>query len=118
MKKSISEKRKRLLAELESIVGNSFYNGHIQNYGSGGVREADGRGFRYPITFYEPNRAKIKVKDHQVPPSIPAGIFLSGYYAVGANQLDVMSALDSILRHLESKHGLVVEGPEEKRETQ
>lgn len=109
MQKPISEKRKRLLAELESIVGNSFYNGHIQNYGPNGVREADGRGIRYPVTFHEPGGAKLKVKDHQVPRSIPVGIFLSGYYAVGANQLDVMSALDRVLRYLESKHGLVVE---------
>ena len=104
----LSEKRRLLLAELESIIGNSFYNGHIQNYGPGGVREANGRGIRYPVTFNQADGSKIKIKDHKVPSSVPSEILLSGYYAVGANHLDVMSALNRILQYLEKNHELEI----------
>jgi hypothetical protein len=30
----MNEKRKRLLVELEDIVGSEFYNGNIQNWGA------------------------------------------------------------------------------------
>jgi len=33
---------------------------NIQNYGPGGVREAAGRSFRYPITFRSDDGVKIK----------------------------------------------------------
>lgn len=32
----------------------------------------------------------------------------SGYYAFGANQLDVMAGVEKILQYLEKNHGLVV----------
>ena len=37
----MNEKRKRLLIELEDIVGNEFYNANIQNWGPGGVFEGE-----------------------------------------------------------------------------
>lgn len=110
---TISETRRQLLVELESIIGNSFYNSHIQNHGPGGVREADGRGLRYPVTFFESDGTKMKVKDHRVPKSVPTEIFLSGYYAVGANQLDVMASLNRVIQHLEKKYGLAIEAKEQ-----
>lgn len=109
MTDSISEARRRLLTELESIVGNSFYNGHVQNYGPGGVREADGRGLRYPVTIRGVDGARTKIKDHRIPDTVPAEVLLSGYYALGANHLDVMSALNRVLQHLERSCGLSIE---------
>ena len=52
----MDEKRKRLLIELEEIVGNEFYNANIQNWGPGGVFEGGGRGFRYAVTFQDKDR--------------------------------------------------------------
>ena len=34
--------RRKALIQLESILGNECYNASIQNYGPGGIREADG----------------------------------------------------------------------------
>ena len=93
---------------MESILGNACYNGNIQNYGPGGVREAEGRSFRYPVTMRLQDGSKSKVRDTTIPASVPNEVLLSGYYAFGANQLDVMAALDRILKHLEQSYGLVV----------
>jgi hypothetical protein len=38
----VSQKRARLLAQLEYIVGNNCYNGNIQNWGTGGTYEGEG----------------------------------------------------------------------------
>jgi hypothetical protein len=108
MGKPLSDARRELLVKLESIIGNSCYNANIQNYGPGGVRVSDGRAFRYPLSVRSPNGEVTKVKSHSVPESIPSGDLLSGYYAFGANQLDVMSGLDEILRYLERHHGLLI----------
>lgn len=35
--------RKRVLIDLECIIGNKFYNAKIQNWGPGGVFEGEGR---------------------------------------------------------------------------
>ncbi|MDE4916307.1 hypothetical protein [Cupriavidus metallidurans] len=108
MDKPLSDTRRQLLVKLESIIGNSCYNANIQNYGPGGVRIADGRAFRYPLSVRSPNGEVTKVKSHSVPDSIPSDDLLSGYYAFGANQLDVMGGLDEILRYLERHHGLII----------
>lgn len=105
----ISKSRRELLVQLESIVGNECYNGNIQNYGPGGVRKSDGRSFRYPITFREENGAKVKISARAVPQAISSDMLHSGYYAFGANQLDVMTVLERILQYLERHHGLVIE---------
>lgn len=108
MPKSISNARRKLLVRMESILGNACYNGNIQNYGPGGVREGEGRSFRYPMTVRMPDGAKCKVREMAIPASVPNEALLSGYYAFGANQLDVMAALDMILKHLEQNYGLVI----------
>lgn len=105
----ISKSRRQLLVQLESIVGNECYNGNIQNYGPGGIRKSDGRSFRYPITFREANAAKVKISTKAIPHTVSSEMLHSGYYAFGANQLDVMIGLERILQYLEKHYGLVIE---------
>jgi len=45
----LQKSRRQVLVRLESILGNACYNANIQNYGPGGIREAEGRSFRYPL---------------------------------------------------------------------
>jgi hypothetical protein len=94
---------------MESMVGNECYNANIQNYGPGGVREAAGRSFRYPLTVRNQDGTTVKVRETSVPSSVPTSVLLSGYYAFGANQLDVMAGLNRILDHLEEHYGLVID---------
>ena len=100
--------RRKVLIQLESILGNECYNASIQNYGPGGIREADGRAFRYPLMVRLSDQEKQKIRDHSVPDNISDEALRSGYYAFGANQLDVMTALERILRYLEEHHGLII----------
>jgi len=109
----ISARRRKLLFELESIIGNQFHNAHIQNYGPGGVFEGAGREVRYPITFRKTDGTTLKFKSYVPGNEVPTSIMLSGHYVLGANHLAIMSALERVLRHLEAKYGLVVERAEE-----
>lgn len=102
----MNEQRKRLLIELEEIVGNEFYNSKIQNWGAGGVFQGEGRELRYPVTFRDKQGKTIKTK--HVDPSLPAETIITGIYKVGQNELSIMRALDLVLTHLERKHGLVL----------
>lgn len=45
--------KKKILSEMESIIGNRCYNGNIQNWGAGGEWLGEGREFRYSIIFLE-----------------------------------------------------------------
>ena len=101
---------------MESMLGSECYNASIQNYGPGGVREADGRSFRYPLTVRNQNGTTVKVREASVPASISSSVLLSGYYAFGANQLDVMASLNRILDYLERHHGLVIDSAESSSE--
>ena len=116
MSSTISAARRRLLVRMESMLGNECYNANIQNYGPGGVREAAGRSFRYPLTVRNQDGTTLKVREASVPPSVPNSVLLSGYYAFGANQLDVMASLNRILDHLEQHYGLVVDGTQRQPE--
>ncbi|MCQ4254569.1 hypothetical protein [Stutzerimonas stutzeri] len=109
MPRSLSETKRQLLLQMESILGNECYNAHIQNYGPNGVREAAGRSFRYPITLRSSDGSKIKTSESIIPATVSDEMIRSGYYAFGANQLDVMAALEKILQHLEENHGLVLD---------
>lgn len=104
----MEESRKRLLIELEAIVGNEFYNANIQNWGPGGTFEGKGRDFRYPINFLGKDGKKLKVK--RVDPSLPPDVVITGSYKVGANELYIMRALEKVLSHLERDHGFVLGG--------
>lgn len=109
MSEQLSNARRKLLVRMESMLGGECYNQNIQNYGPGGVREAAGRSFRYPLTVRAKDGSTTKVRDSSVPAAIPSDTLLSGYYAFGANQLDVMASLNRILQYLERHHGLVIE---------
>lgn len=102
-----SEAYKKLLVDMESIIGNSCYNGNIQNYGPGGYWEGEGRWFRYPITFLGPLGEKDKrsygIRD------IDPSKFATGYYAFGANRLSIVAALARIIEYLEENHNLEIE---------
>lgn len=99
----MNEKRKRLLIELEKIVGNEFYNGNIQNWGPGGVFEGEGRALRYPVTFRDADDKTIKTKN--VDPALPGDTVITGMYRLGANELSIMRALDLVVSHLERGYG-------------
>ena len=108
MPKKLHKSRRKLLVQLEGILGKECYNGSIQNYGPGGSREAEGRSFRYPLTVRETDGEKQKIRSFTIPDNISDEAVRSGYYAFGANQLDVMSGIERILSFLEEKHGLVI----------
>lgn len=108
MTEKIPKARRELLVQLESILGNECYNASIQNYGPGGVRESDGRSFRYPLMVRLNDEEKLKIRDSSVPENVSDSALRSGYYSFGANQLDVMSALERMLRHLEQHHCLKI----------
>lgn len=93
---------------MESILGGECYNANIQNYGPGGTREADGRSFRYPVMLRDAEGSKTKVRDSSIPATASDDMVRSGYYAFGANQLDVMAGMEKILQYLEKHHGLVI----------
>jgi hypothetical protein len=102
----MSKTRRELLIEMESILGNECYNASIENYGPGGVRQAPGRSFRYPITLRDTDGTTTKVKASSINSFFSDDQVRSGYYAFGANQLDVMSGLEKILELLEQRYGL------------
>lgn len=96
---------KNLLIELEKIVGSECYNGNIQNYGSWGELESEGRQFRYPVKFYT---GSGESKKWTVPLDIPSEELITGYYAFGANELNIYRALFKVVSHLRDKYGLKV----------
>jgi hypothetical protein len=112
----ISEPRRRLLAELERIVGSETYNSNIQNWGPGGVFMGEGRGFRYPVTLVNESTQKSKVHS-QISPETSSKEIRSAYYAFGANELHIGLALLKVLNYLEKNYGLNVEsGPRRESE--
>jgi hypothetical protein len=108
MPKPLAKARRELLVAMESILGNECYNASIQNYGPGGVREADGRSFRYPLMLRSADGTKTKVRDRRIPPDASDEMVRSGYYQFGANQLDVMAGLERILQYLEEHYGFAL----------
>ena len=95
--------KKKILAEMETIIGNSCYNGNIQNWGPGGEWYGEGREFRYPITFLDNGTEKDKCRDTN--PSMGIKRMRTGYYAFGANRLNIIHALERVLSKLESEYG-------------
>lgn len=109
MTKPLSPARRRLLLQMENMIANECYNASIENYGPGGMREAPGRSIRYPVTLRAQDGRKVKVRDAFIPASATDDMVRGGYYAFGANQLDVMNGLEKILQLLERSHGLRIE---------
>lgn len=102
--KRITKKRAKLLADLEYLIGSNCFNASIQNWGPGGVFEGEGRDFRYPLTVIDNEGAKRKTR-YKADPDAPTEL-ITGYYAFGANQLQIMMALDDVVRHLEQNYDL------------
>ena len=100
----MTTKRAKLLAELERTIGGYCYNASIQNWGPNGVFEGEGRDFRYPLTVVDAEGSKRKVRGRADPEKV--GELKTGYYAFGANQLQIVMALDAVLSHLEENYGL------------
>ena len=76
---------KELLIRMERIVGNECYNQNIQNYGPGGVREGDGRSYRYPITFTIGDK-DYKHKYGKVSSDVDAEVLMTGRYKFEARK--------------------------------
>lgn len=98
------EPMRELLTRMEKIVGNSCYNGNIQNYLGGGTLDSSGRKFRYPVSFKLPDGTKEKRWDKQ--DGIASEILITGHYKVGANELNIYRALIEIVDLLEAEYGL------------
>lgn len=102
--------KKKILTEMESIIGNSCYNGNIQNWGAGGYWEGEGRNFRYPITFFD--KENVKRKCYRIDSAFMSMEQMrTGYYAFGANQLHIIQALEAVLKKLKEDYGF---NPQEK----
>ncbi len=95
---------KKLLIEMEEIIGSECYNSNIQNYGSWGELESVGRSFRYPVKFSKEER-DFEYKTWRVDFDTPSEELITGYYAFGANELSIFRALHKILKHLEKNYG-------------
>lgn len=109
MTEKMSKSRRALLVQLEGILGRECYNANIQNYGPGGSREAEGRSYRYPLTVRAPDGERQKIRSSTIPDSVSDEAVRSGYYAFGANQLDIMSGIARILSFLEKEHDLEIQ---------
>ena len=100
-----SESTRRLLANLEDIIGHNFYNCTTKNF-SGHDELDDGRWIRYPVTIqYQGKPDKFR--------KLPASVFsnkefLAARYVMGVNQLFIVQGLLEVLRYLEQNHGLVL----------
>lgn len=101
---SLSKTRAKLLSKLEYLVGESCYNGNIQNYGAGGTGLVAGRTFRYPLTLIDDDGEKTKIRNKAYEAHYDD--LMSGFYAFGANRLSIIEALDKVLTHLETNHNL------------
>ncbi len=103
----------KLLHELEYTIGSECYNISIQNFGSGGVWEGEGREFRYPVTFINKDGGKEKYRGKLPFTESSTGDkaycilgeerFQSAYYAFGANNLHILRALSLCLKKLEER---------------
>ena len=90
--------KKKILSEMESIIGNRCYNGNIQNWGAGGEWLGEGREFRYPIIFLEKDLKKDKCWHSD--PSMSIQRMRTGHYAFGANRLYIIQVTISINSYL------------------
>jgi len=92
-----------LLVRMEAIIGDECYNDNIQNYGSWGVWEGEGRSFRYPVTVLrngESEKRRSRFDDLQ------AEELVTGHYKFGANELSIYRALVKVIDMLEAEYGL------------
>ena len=96
-----------LLVEIEKIIGSSFYNGNIQNYGPGGFYEGEGRDIRYPVTVIKDGE-KVKISKYYQCDNYDSTVLATGRYRLGANELHVFSAAFEIVKYLHENFDLDV----------
>ena len=110
-KKTISNKHKQLLFDLEEIIGEYCYNKNIQNYNNW-EKEDEGRWIRYPIYFEDQpgylSKTKCPEDDYPIN-KITSKKIRSGHYKFGANELYIMQALIGVIEYLEDKYELDVD---------
>jgi hypothetical protein len=95
---------RRLVEDIEQIVGGHFYNAKIQNYGPGGVWEGEGRAFRYPLSIVDSENESRK--HWKVPSALPAEHLVTGHYKLGTNELGVVRAIIDVIELLERRYGI------------
>jgi hypothetical protein len=96
---------RELLIRMEQIIGSECYNRHIQNYGPGGVRQGEGRRFRYPANYMKNGEL---LRDGTRPKDMPAEVLITGHYRFGANRLGIHNALLKVIDMLEADYGLKI----------
>lgn len=103
--KSIEEvnQLKDLIIDLERKIGGECYNSNIQNYGSWGVWEGEGRDFKYPFNYYD-QKNKVKIKKWYMSEDMLPEEIKSSYYAFGANQLHIGRAILNLLECIENRY--------------
>jgi len=97
---------KKLIIEMEEIIGSSCYNSNIQNYSSWGELETEGRSFRYPVRFITHDD---EIKRSVVSTNTPSEVLITGHYAFGANELEIYRALHKVVQHLQENYGLKID---------
>ena len=103
---------KELMVDLENSIGNQCYNGNIQNYGSWGAWEGQGREFKYPLNYYT---KETKHKQKYLSNDMNAEEIISAYYAFGANQLHIGKAVIKAIELIERRYDLDFVELEKKR---
>ena len=106
----------KMLHDIEYEIGSECYNGNIQNFGSGGVWEGEGRDFRYPVRFtnVEGKREKYKGRFPYTKSSsgemahciLGEERYNSAHYAFGANELYILRGIKHALEKLENRFGI------------
>jgi len=99
---------RELLEKMEQIIGNNFYNDHIQNYESWGMLESTGRAYRYPVTFVLQDGTRLNRGDWH--DDLTPEALITGHYKVGANEMNVYRALVAIVDLLQDEYGLQLQG--------
>lgn len=95
---------KDLIINMEQRVGGECYNSNIQNYGSWGSWEGEGREFKYPFHYY--NKNKEKIKGRHINSDMSSEEITSVYYAFGANQLHIGRAIINLIDYIEKRYDI------------
>ena len=86
-------RRRNVLIELEQLIGKSFCN------------DISNGTFRYPLTFFQPEKPPIVVR--RMADDISDELMMRGCYRLGNNEVEIFGALNRALEHLEQHYRLV-----------
>ena len=123
----MTKKRLALLLRLERMMG-QCYNGNIRNFGPGGIEEAEGRDFQYPLrieckdasVFKEQSGVRsilwiwLSEGQNEDDSKFDEQSVMTGCYKFGANEMPVLKNLDRVLQFLEENYSLKVDKPVKK----